>query len=186
MKTVVLHGSPRKNGSSDTLVEHFLKGLRLGGNGDIKEFFANELSIRPCQGCLTCNKPLEQYCVIEDDMQKIYSAFINANIVVFATPMYWGYMTAQLKAIIDRMEAIASEKYFKGKTFVLIVTYHYHCESTIAFFKRIAKYFGVQLHTIIYHSLDKETDGDVHVSNCKEKLEEAAELGVNLGKLESE
>ncbi|MFX0209526.1 MAG: flavodoxin family protein [Candidatus Hodarchaeota archaeon] len=182
MKTLTLHGSPRKNGSSDTLVEYFIKGLRISGNNEIQQFYTNDLNIRPCQGCLACNSKLPHYCKIEDDMQEIYSSFIEANIVVFATPMYWGYMTAQLKTIVDRMEAIASKKYFQGKNFVVILTYHYHYESTAAFFKRIIDYFGGTLHTIIYHSLDKNSDEDVHVSNCKEKLEEAYNLGKTLGK----
>jgi multimeric flavodoxin WrbA len=115
-------------------------------------------------------------------MQEIYSAFVDADVVVFATPMYWGYMTAQLKTIVDRMEAIASPKYFGGKTFVAIITYHYHCESTVAFFRRIAPYFGFKLHVITCCTLDKNSQKDVHVSNCKEKLEEAYELGKNLAR----
>ncbi len=181
MKTLTLHGSPRKNGSSDTLVEYFINGLRTSGDNEIQQFYANDLNIRPCQGCLACNKKLKNYCKIEDDMQEIYTAFINADIVVFATPMYWGYMTAQLKTIVDRMEAIASKKYFQGKEFVVILTYHYHYESTAAFFKRIIDYFGGTLHTIIYHSLDKNNDEDIHVSKYPEKLDEVYELGKLLG-----
>ena len=40
-------------------------------------------------------------------MQQIYSVFGDADVVVFATPMYWGYITAQLKTVVDRMEALA-------------------------------------------------------------------------------
>lgn len=47
-------------------------------------------------------------CAIEDDMQKTYKAFIAADIIVFATPMYWGYMTAQTKGVLDRTKAITS------------------------------------------------------------------------------
>jgi multimeric flavodoxin WrbA len=49
---------------------------------------------------------LPGYCAVNDDMQQIYRAFVEADVVVFATPMYWGYMTAQLKAVMDRLEAI--------------------------------------------------------------------------------
>jgi multimeric flavodoxin WrbA len=97
--------------------------------------------------------------------------------------MYWGYMTAQLKTILDRMEALACgpEENWKGKTFVAIITYHYHYQSTIAFFERVTPFFGVKLHTLLYHSLSKDGRGDMHVSNCKEKLEEALNLGRSLG-----
>jgi len=182
VNVLVLHGSPRKNGSSDTLAEHFIQGLNADGRNNIKEFYANDVKVKPCQGCLTCAKLGNVTCAIEDDMQQIYSAFVDAEIVVWATPMYWGYMTAQLKTILDRMEALASgpQDNWKGKTFVVIITYHHHYQSTVAFFERITPFFGVKLHTIIYHSLSKDEDKDVHVSNCKEKLEEAFTLGKDL------
>jgi multimeric flavodoxin WrbA len=182
MNVLVLHGSPRKNGSSDTLAKHFLQGLNSNGSNMVKEFYANDVNVRPCQGCFTCARLGNNTCATEDDMQQIYSAFVDADIVVWATPMYWGYMTAQLKTILDRMEALACgpEENWKGKTFVVIITYHYHYQSTVAFFERVTPFFGVKLHTLLYHSLGKDGRGDVHVSNCREKLEEAFNLGKNL------
>ncbi len=96
--------------------------------------------------------------------------------------MYWGYMTAQLKTVVDRMEAIASEKYFKGKIIVLVATYWHHVESTVAFFNRVFPHFGGEVHIITYCSLDVENRKDVSASSCKAKLEEAYELGKALGK----
>lgn len=182
MNVLILHGSPRKGGSSDTLVKHFVQGLNAIRKSQIEEFYANDLNVRPCQGCLTCAKLGNNTCAIEDDMQRIYSAFADADIVVWATPMYWGYMTAQLKTILDRMEALACgpEENWKGKIFVVIITYHHHYESTVAFFERITPFFGVKLRTIVYHSLSKDGHEDVHVSNCKEKLDEAFTLGKDL------
>jgi len=182
MKILILHGSPRKGGSSDTLVKQFVLGLNTVGKNEIKEFYANDVNVRPCQGCLTCAKLGNNTCANEDDMQEIYSAFVDAEIVVWATPMYWGYMTAQLKTILDRMEALycGPEENWKGKTFVALITYHYHYQSTVAFFERITPFFGVKLHTIVYNSLSKDGSCDVHVSNCREKLEEAFTLGKNL------
>lgn len=182
MKAIALHGSPIKGGNSDTLVEHFFKGLHAEGDHEVLHFYANELDIKPCQGCLECNKPPDYRCVIEDDMQLIYAASGDADIVVFSTPMYWGYMTAQLKTVVDRMEAIASEKYFKGKAIVLVATYWHHVESTVAFFNRVFPFFGGEVHVITYCSLDKENQKDVPASSCEEKLAEAYELGKALGK----
>jgi multimeric flavodoxin WrbA len=134
MNALVLYGSPRKDGSSATLVKHFLQGFNSTGNNTVKEFYANDVKVRPCQGCLTCARLGDNTCATEDDMQQIYSAFVDANIVVWATPMYWGYMTAQLKTILDRMEALACgpEENWKGKTFVAIITYHYHYQSSLS------------------------------------------------------
>jgi multimeric flavodoxin WrbA len=174
MKAIILHGSPHKTGNSATLAEYFIRGL---GVGEVRHFYANDMHIKACQGCQKCLSHLDRYCATEDDMQEIYSAFIGADIIVFATPMYWGYMTAQLKAVMDRMEAITN--HFKGKTFVVLITYRYHCESTVAFFKRICPYFGVDLHVITCRTMD-EQERDIPIANIPEKLKEAYTLGKDL------
>jgi multimeric flavodoxin WrbA len=174
MKTIVLHGSPHPHGNSATLADHFLMGL---GEQSAEHFYINEMQIRPCQGCEHCVAPLEKYCATEDDMQKIYTAFIVADMIVFATPMYWGYMTAQMKAVMDRMEAIT--QYFKGKKFVVLITYRHHCESTVAFFKRICPFFGVDLHVLTCRTMD-EQERDISISSLPGKLQEAFDLGKEL------
>ena len=116
-------------------------------------------------------------------MHPVYAAFAESNIVVFATPIIWGYMTAQLKAVFDRLEALASNRYFGHKTFVAIITCWHHHETLAAFFKRAIEnyYEDVQLHTLIYRSWDPNSRNDRHVSTCKEKLQEAYELGRYVG-----
>jgi multimeric flavodoxin WrbA len=180
MKVLVLHGSPRKGGDSDTLVGRLLDGLRESECPEVVEYYANELDIKPCQGCLACNRPPAYACAIQDDMQAITRDFAEANLVIFSTPMYWGYMTAQLKTVVDRMEAIAHERYFKGKVIVLVATYRHHVESTVAFFCRVFPFFGADVEVLTYRSYDPETDRDLPASGAPEKLEEAFELGKSL------
>ena len=172
MKAVVLHGSPRRGGNSDTLADHFIRGLKAAAEVQTWDFYTNEMSIRPCQGCEHCQTSVDNGCTINDDMQQIYSVIGDADVVVFATPMYWGYMTAQLKTVVDRMEALAMnpEKYFVDKHFVVILTYRHHYQSTVAFFERIMEYFRFKLNVLTYCSLDEETQRDLHVANCREKL----------------
>jgi multimeric flavodoxin WrbA len=135
-------------------------GLRDAGAEKFWDYYANEMNIAHCKGCMTCANSENHACAIQDDMQEIYSSFIDADVVVFATPMFWGYMTSQLKTILDRMEALAvgPSNWWEGKTFVSIVTYWYHYQSTVAFFER-----------------------DVHVSERLDKLEEAYNLGKSVG-----
>lgn len=116
-------------------------------------------------------------------MEQIYSVFGDADVVVFATPMYWGYMTAQLKTVVDRMEALAMNpgKYFLNKHFVVILTYRHHYQTTVAFFERIMKYFRFKLSVLTFCSLDKASQKDIHVTSCPEKLQEAYHLGIALG-----
>ena len=181
MKVLVLRGSPRKNGNSAILTNYFLKGLEKSSSNQIDDYFINELNISPCQGCLFCATSKNHECKIKDDMQAINSAYHNADLVVFATPMYWGYMTAQLKIVIDRMEALAWESFY-DKTLVIIITYRHHFESTVGFFERIAPYFRLKLNFVICCTYDKEKDLDLPVLSLKDKLEEAYQLGLLLGK----
>lgn len=174
MKTIVLYGSPHPHGNSVTLAENFLRGLNTS---NVEHFHINEMQIRPCQGCEKCAERLENYCATEDDMQKIYSAFIAADIIIFATPMYWGYMTAQMKTVMDRMEAVT--QYFKGKKFVVLITFRHHCESTVAFFKRVCPFFEVDLHTLVCRTTD-EQGRDIPITSIPDKLQEAFELGRKL------
>lgn len=180
MKAVVLHGSPRRGRNSDTLVEHFLRGLTESGVHEVTHFYLNDMEIRPCQGCLGCNEPPYE-CVILDDMTDIYGAYREADLVVWATPMYWGYLTAQMKTVQDRMEALAV-KGFGGKVFAVIVTYNHHFESAVGMFERICPFFDVELHTLVCRTYDPETRRDIAVEELPDKLEEAYRLGRKLSR----
>ncbi|MBN2542548.1 flavodoxin family protein [bacterium] len=179
IKVAVLYGSPHINGNSSILSQHFLDGLGAVSEVQTNLFYLNGMDIKPCQGCLHCKTSENHRCKIEDDMYRIYEAHAEADIVVFASPMYWGYLTAQMKTAIDRMEALAWN-YFGGRTFVVLLTYHYHCESTVAFFERISPFFKIDLHIITCRTLNEKTREDIRIANLKGKLDEAYQLGEKL------
>jgi len=179
MNVVVLHGSPRKGMNSDTLADQFLSGLNEQGEHKVIHFYTNELEIRPCQGCLHCATSPGHACAIEDDMTEIYAAYRDSDLIVWATPMYWGYMTAQLKTVLDRMEALAWEG-FEDKTFAVFITYRHHYESTQGFFERIAPHFGIKLHVVTCQTYNPETREDLPISSCVDELAEAYDLGRSL------
>jgi multimeric flavodoxin WrbA len=181
MRVLILRGSPRKTGNSATLTNYFLKGLTKSNSHHIDDYFINDMNISPCQGCLYCATSNNHECKIIDDMEDIYSAYRDADLIVYATPMYWGYMTAQLKIVMDRMEALAWE-YFFDKTLVIIITYRHHFESTVSFFERIAPYFRLKLNFLICCTYDVQKNMDIPISSLKEKLEEAYQLGLSIGK----
>ncbi|MEJ2249738.1 MAG: flavodoxin family protein [Candidatus Lokiarchaeota archaeon] len=183
MKTIIFHGSPRKNQNSDTLVNYFIKGMNVKGDKEVRHFFINELNIKPCQGCLKCATSPNHSCAIKDDMEEIYSAYKKAKTIVFATPMYWGYMTAQLKIVFDRMEALAWED-FGNKIFVVIITYRHHCESTVAFFERIAPFFNIKLFIITCCTYNKDNQKDIPITMCQDQLEDAFQLGIKISTME--
>jgi len=185
MKIIILHGSPRKNQNSDTLVEYFERGLKINREKEVQHFYINELNIKPCQGCLTCATSVNHCCAIKDDMEEIYSAYKKAQTIVFATPMYWGYMTAQLKTVFDRMEALAWEG-FENKTFIVMITYRHHFESMVAFFERIAPFFNIKLFIITCCTYNKDEQKDIPILMCQDQLKEAYQLGIDISNMEKE
>jgi multimeric flavodoxin WrbA len=181
MKVTVLHGSPRRGKNSDTLAERFLDGLNTSGKHVVEHFYINELPIAPCQGCLSCAKPPHN-CKIQDDMQAIYKAYRDSDLIVWASPMYWGYLTAQLKIVQDRMEALAWSG-FEDKTFAVLFTYRHHYQSAAGMFERISPHFNIDLHILECCTYDPETRLDIPIGELPEKLEEAYMLGVELSRL---
>jgi multimeric flavodoxin WrbA len=94
--------------------------------------------------------------------------------------MYWGYITAQLKTVQDRMEALAFEG-FDGKTFAVLLTYNHHYESAANMFRRIAPHFHIDLHVVPCRTYDPERGRSLPIEACTKELEEAYLLGVKLG-----
>ncbi len=179
MKVVVLHGSARKGGDTDTLAERFLNGLSESGDHDVTHFRPIDMHIEHCRACMECARG--EGCIIEDDMQAVYPVFCEADVVVMATPMFWGYMTSQLKTLFDRLEAIVSEACFGRKDFVLLIGYRHYFGSMVKWLDRIAKGFGSRSHAITARTYDPETGRDVPVAELPEVLAEAYRLGRELG-----
>lgn len=99
MKIVVLKGSPNRNGSSNMLAENFSKGAVESGH-EIIEIDAAHANLSPCIGCVHCG--YEGECSLSDDMDIFRKQILNADMMVFVTPLYYYGMSAQLKILIDR------------------------------------------------------------------------------------
>lgn len=100
---LVLTGSPRKNGNTRMLASAFTEGAEAAGL-DVQVIHTAELKIAPCQGCGYCQEH-EGICIQRDDMAQIMPHLYSARTIVFATPVYYYAMTAQLKLALDRMYA---------------------------------------------------------------------------------
>ena len=99
MKIVLLKGSPNINGSTNMLADSFSKGAKEAGH-EIIEIDAAHADISPCIGCVHCG--YEGECVLSDDMDEIRSEILSSDMLVFATPLYYYGISAQLKILIDR------------------------------------------------------------------------------------
>ena len=100
MKNVlIISSSPRKNGNSDTLCDRFAEGAKESGNTVEKIFLASK-NIGYCTGCGVCNDTHK--CVQNDDMKEIIEKMLKADVIVFATPVYFYSMNGRMKNFIDR------------------------------------------------------------------------------------
>ena len=105
MKIIVLEGSPNRNGSSNLLAEQFILGAKDAGHS-VQVVDVAHADIHPCTGCIHCG--YEGPCSQEDDVDEIRRKVLDADMVVFVTPLYYYGMSAQLKALIDRFCAFNS------------------------------------------------------------------------------
>lgn len=119
MKILVLTGSPRKNGNSSTLAEHFIRGAEEAGH-DVTRFDAALKNVHPCIACNKCG--MNGPCVFKDDFEFVREHLIPADMVAFATPMYYFGISSQLKAVIDRFYSINGQIHIPKKS-VLLLTY---------------------------------------------------------------
>lgn len=111
MKVVCLYGSARRKGNSALLAQRFLS-LAVGRGAEVIEYYLNSMTLRGCQGCNRCKTDLET-CVLNDDLTPVLDSVFEADVVVFATPVYYGDVTAQLKMFIDRSYCYLRPGYIK-------------------------------------------------------------------------
>lgn len=104
-KIVILNGSPRKNGNTSELVKSFTEGAESVGN-TVTEFFLDGMDIHGCKGCFGGHSDRECPCVQKDDMQKVYPAVRECDVIILATPLYYWNMSGQIRTAIDRLFAL--------------------------------------------------------------------------------
>ncbi|MFH1406500.1 MAG: flavodoxin family protein [Candidatus Omnitrophota bacterium] len=108
MRVLALLASPRRNGNTEILLDEAIRGARSKG-ANVEKIAINNLKFLPCQNCGGCDKT--GICVIKDDMQKIYRKIKYADGIIIASPVYFGSLSAQAKAMIDRFQSAWVGKY---------------------------------------------------------------------------
>jgi len=148
MKTVVLFGSPHKNGNTIQLVKSMTDTLKKKGHS-VRIFYLNNLNIRPCQGCYRCIK--NGICKIDDDMKDICKHIMESDLIIYATPIYWFGPSAQLKLVMDRSIAFMDEKEnsrVAGKKSITLITFADSnmdtCKPTVDIFKKTFDFLKIR------------------------------------------
>ena len=107
-KVLVISTSPRKGGNSDTLADAFAQGAREAGH-TVEKITLYDKTIGFCKGCLTCVRT--QHCTIHDDAEQIVHKMLTADVIAFATPIYYYGMCGQMKTLLDRSNPLYSSDY---------------------------------------------------------------------------
>lgn len=116
-KVVIISSSPRKGGNSDTMADAFLMGAIEAGN-EVEKINIRDMELKFCIGCLSCLRTGK--CVLTDGMNELYDKVQHADILVFATPVYYYGMTGQLKTFLDRLNPLYSKNNSFKEVYVLM------------------------------------------------------------------
>lgn len=176
MKILVITGSPRKNGNSNTLADNFIKGAQEAGHTVVR-FDSAFKNVHPCIACNKCG--MNGQCVFRDDFEFVKANIIDSDAVVFATPMYYFGISAQIKAVIDRFCAINGQ-ISKPKKAALLMTYADTSEKEA---QPIINHYEVLLNYLGWTDIGKIiapgvwVEGDIMNTHYPQK---AYELGKNL------
>ncbi|MFH1217835.1 MAG: flavodoxin family protein [Pseudomonadota bacterium] len=129
MKITCVLGSPRKTGNSSTIAGHFLQ-IAADKGAETESFLLNTLNVKGCQACYSCKKTSDK-CVVRDDLAAVLDSVRQADVLVMASPTYYGEVSSQLKAFIDRTFSFLVPDFLSspnpsrlnpGKTLVFILT----------------------------------------------------------------
>ena len=170
MKIVILNGSPTLNGNTVALINAFKEGAESKGHG-VNVINVAHKNIKGCMACNFCQRN-NGTCAQKDDMQEIYPQIQDADMILFASPIYYFIMSAQLEAVIHRFYAI--EKPARAKySALLLSSYSPNVYSgAVAQYKDMIGYMGMTDKGIV--------TADNSTNKTPEKLAEARALGENL------
>src|SRR5574337_420733 len=110
-KIMVLTGSPRKNGNTNTVVKWFTDGAReAGASVDVIDVAGLKNKFNGCIACTGCQKSEKFECAVDDEVKPVLAKIPSMDVVVFATPTYFFGPSAQLKTLLDRMYSLVKFK----------------------------------------------------------------------------
>lgn len=115
-RVLVISTSLRNNSNSEILADAFLDGAQSAGHEAEKVSLKNK-TLAFCRGCLACHKTGN--CVLHDDAEEIVEKMSHADVLVFATPIYYYEMSGQMKTLIDRANPLFTADYAYRKVYLL-------------------------------------------------------------------
>lgn len=186
VKVLGIYGSPRKGGNTDLLLDKILEGSSAAGAA-VESIYVRKLKISGCLECGSCDDTGK--CVVQDDMQTVYPLLQEADIIFLASPNFFYSVTAQVKLLIDRSQAMWSKKllekspeqrriYDSGKGYLICVGAT-KGKNLFVGAELVAKYF--------FDALDMSYEGGILIDRVEDKGEilkhpDAMDRAFDLGK----
>lgn len=144
MKILVLNGSPHLEGPTSDMTKAFAKGAEEAGHEVVCINVAHK-NIRGCMACEYCRNKEKGVCAQKDDMQEIYPEILTSDMIVFASPIYYFTLSAQLQAVIHRTYAIDIPKNVKKVALILSSgSIYVYGPAITEYYQSIVEYWGVE------------------------------------------
>jgi multimeric flavodoxin WrbA len=187
-KIVIVKGSPRKNGNSAILAERVAAGAEATG-AKVESFYLHGMDIQPCDACDACKGVADLDCIIEDDMQILYPKLWEADAIVYASPVYWFTVSAQMKLFMDRCYGMGDdtdepeEHALAGKRIGIVLTYggddpfDSGAVNAIRTFQDMFNYIPAEIVGVVYGYASDAGE----IRKNEDVMEKAYELGKKLG-----
>ncbi len=124
MKVTCVLGSPREEGNSSKIAARLCSSMQAKG-AETRIFFLNKLRYVGCQSCMAC-KDKSEVCVIKDDLTEVLSDVKSSDVIILASPIFFGDVSGQLKCFIDRSYSYLTLDYksrlIPGKKLVMVLS----------------------------------------------------------------
>lgn len=177
-KVVIINSTPRKGGNSEILAKEFEKGAKESGN-EVEFYTLRDMNFGFCKGCLACHKTNK--CVIADDFQPLAAVLSKADVLVFASPVYYYSVCGQLKTFLDRMNPIYSMGHSFKDVYLISTAAENEksaVEGSISDIQGWVDCFdGVKIKGVVY-GIGADTVGSI--KNNEQALADAYEKGKNV------
>ena len=165
MKIAVFNGSPRKE-NTFALVEAFREGAESAGH-EVEVYHVGQMKIAGCLGCEYCHTKGEGSCIQKDDLEKILPAYKEADMIVFASPVYYFTVTAQMEAAIQRVYCIGKPLKARKAALLLSSASDGVYDAAVAQFKAYMSYAGIEAAGVIT-AHGEENKSEAKISEVKE------------------
>ncbi len=165
MKIAVFNGSPRKQNTT-AMVQAFCEGAEAAGH-EVEEYQVGRMKIAGCLGCEYCHTKGEGTCVQKDDLEVILPAYKEADMVVFASPIYYFTMTAQMEAAIQRVYCIGAPTKAKKVALLLSSGSPGVYDAAIAQMNAYCGYCGIEFAGVVTANGD-ENGSDAKLAEVRE------------------